>query len=166
MYIKTYFLSFLFTLLLTGVIHSSKPYKNGGIYLKWEDNGTLTVNYPKETDCFGGCDSNRCDLGLCFAICYDKNKDFYVSEGELSDALQKNLSWIERKFAKSAKQYIDMYDGSDGSKKDERISPTELQHAKGHCKDLKDMDKYLCQRCEEYKGLNLSESSYYLSSSS
>ena len=135
---------------------SSSVFDQGGLRMEWSSNGDFDIDIPDNWDCDGDCKgsnhANKCDIGICFEICFDKDKDFYISEKEVDKALNDKLSWVERMATDDAKHWVRKFDGLDGSEKDGKISALELHSAdSSKCKDLKTIYDYLCMRCKTYK---------------
>lgn len=150
------FLFILFAVIFATVtLKSPKIYDaEDGLHMEWRADGGLDLDIPDSWNCAGTCEderADRCSLGYCFELCFDTDKDFYVSEKEIDAALKKNLSWLERMVTFSAPEWITKFDGADGSAMDKKISASELNAAVDvECKDLIDMRTYLCDRCPQF----------------
>jgi hypothetical protein len=129
----------------------SNIYNEGGLRIEWTKNGDFQMDIPDDWDCIGECENNngnKCDIGVCFELCYDRDKDFYITESEVQHALDAKLSWAEKMLTSNAKEWVNKFD-NDG---DSRISPLELYNTdKSKCGDLNTIYNYLCMRCKTYK---------------
>jgi hypothetical protein len=138
-----YLLIILLSLLL---VNNEKIYNEQGIKIVWTDDDELNIDIPNNFDCLHGCkdnDADRCNIGICFELCYDKDRDFQISVDEVQRAIDKKLSWYEKMATYSAKDWVKKFDGKDGTKIDNKISPVELHTADVSCSDLGDMMKHL-----------------------
>lgn len=129
-----------------------RKYSEAGITLERKNElSALQVSFNETIDCYGDCPSvNRCSIGICFGVCFDKNKDFQISAEELQAAFDLELGIIEKAVAGHAISYIEQFDGADGSPKNGLITPSELQSVRGACKSFAKIHDYLCSRCTRY----------------
>ena len=145
---KYIFLLLLLTLL---TVITCSTYENNGFEMSWTDDDQLIMNIPDDWDCSAGCadkNADRCVVSFCFELCYDTNKDFYVSKKELTNALDNNLSFIERMVTYKPSEWVSKFDGEDGSIKDKKISPIELyKSSQITCNDVSDVRTKLCNKC-------------------
>jgi hypothetical protein len=105
------------------------------VKVKWTKS-QLDVTIPPEMDCFAKCGNvDLCQFGKNMLMCFDENHDKQIDMEEMGQALGQ-LSFLERPFAGSPKKWVDIFDGSDGSKKDQKVGFFEVLFSEGHCTDF------------------------------
>jgi len=96
----------------------------------------LDITIPPEMDCFAKCGNvDLCKFGENMLRCFDTSKDTRIDVEEMGAAL-KQLPLLDRAFAGSAQKWVDIFDGSDGTKKDQQVGFKEVLFSEGHCMDF------------------------------
>ena len=109
----------------------------------------LEITIPSELDCYAKCGNvDLCSFGKNMLKCFDTNKDTKINVDEMGAAL-KQLPLIDRAFAGSPQKWINMFDGSDGTERDQEVGLKEVLFSEGHC-----IDFYLGQNVFFKKCLN------------